>query len=46
MVCWGERWLPQSGGGMGGAKLSQWVGGASEGEGDDAQVKTKWGQWM
>ena len=41
MVCWGERWLPQCGGGMGGAKLSQWVGGASEGERDDAQVGTR-----
>ena len=46
MVCWGERWLPQCGGDMGGAKLSQWVSGASDGEGDAAQVGTKWGQWL
>ena len=33
MVQWGERWLPQCGQCMGGAKASQWVGGAREGEG-------------
>ena len=46
MVQWGERWLPQCDWGMGGAKASQWVGGASEGEGDTAQVRTRWGQWI
>ena len=38
MVQWGERWLSLRGWGIGGVKLSQWVGGASEGQGDDVQV--------
>ena len=41
MVCWGEQWLPQCGWDTGGVKASQWVMGASEGKGDDAQVGIK-----